>query len=549
MTVRERLSSDDAWVVGVLYTLSHESLLKAASKPFLEGCRLQHKRTGRLSERQMQAIRGCLKHYLREIIGIEEKIVPVGNIAQKAPEPPPRKEVVPIQPPGMRLPLYPFQQEGVGFLEAVGGSGLIADEMGLGKTAQSLGWLSLHPELRPVLIVVPASLKINWQREVDKWMDGRKVSLLSGKTPDKELSSGDIDIINYDIVEQWARVLAGGGYKVLIMDEAHKIKNPKAKRTKAIQGIARTIPHRIALTGTPVINKPIEMFNAIDLLRPGRFKYWTFAQRYCKPRHTRWGWDFSGASNKEELHKILTDDIMIRRLKKDVLTQLPDKQKTVVPLELDNRKEYDIAESDFLEWLKTKDRVKAEKAKGAEALVKIEYLKQLSVKGKFKGCIEWIDDFLEDGGKLVVFATHKETLDSLQEKYKDLCRRIDGGTSLTQRDNAVQDFQGKDSVRLIVGNIQAMGVGVTLTASSTVVFLELPWSPSELDQAEDRIHRIGQKEACNIYYLLGIDSIDETVMKMLDKKRKIVNAIMDGEKTGRQFFISEMLEDMRARAN
>jgi SNF2 family DNA or RNA helicase len=233
-----------------------------------------------------------------------------------------------------------------------------------------------------------------------------------------------------------------------------------------------------------------------------------------------------------ELHEKLTKTIMIRRLKKDVLPELPDKQYSSIPMEISNWTMYLEAQDDFIKFIReTKGLDAARKVSNAEQLTKIEALKQLAVAGKLKQAITWIEDMLDSGEKLVVFAVHKDVIDTLMEKFGDKAVKIDGSVSSINRDKAVEAFQNDEKVRLFVGNIKAAGVGLTLTAASNVAFLELPWTSSHLSQAEDRCHRIGQKNSVNVYYLLAAGTIEEEIARLLDKKRKILDSVLDGKET------------------
>ena len=448
-----------------------------------------------------------------------------------------------IEVSGLKKQLFPFQKVGVAFIEKRNGRALIADEMGLGKTIQAAAWLQLHPEKRPAIILCPASLKLNWAKELRDTLSTKdKVQILQGTKPYP--ITEDIIIINYDILNSWVETLQAINPQVLIIDEAHYIKNSSAIRTKATKKLAKGIPHVIALTGTPIVNRPIEGFNIFQILDRNLFpNFWTYVHQYCGARHNGFGWDFSGATNKEELNQILTSTIMIRRRKADVLKDLPEKMYSFVPMELSNETEYRIAEEEFIEYLRgVKGKEAAEKAKKAEHLVKIEALKQLAVKGKMKQAINWIRDFIEDGNKLVVFAVHKEVIDKLMNEFKDVAVKIDGSTPTPERHKAVEIFQNNEDIKLFVGNVQAAGVGLTLTAASAVAFLELPWTPGELQQAEDRCHRIGQKNAVNIYYLLAENSVEYKLAKLLDKKKKVLSAVIDGKLVEERSLISELIE-------
>lgn len=454
-----------------------------------------------------------------------------------------------IDVPGLKMDLYPYQKQGVAFIEAKGGRALVADEMGLGKTCQALAWLQKHPEHRPAVIVVPASLKLNWAKEIKMWMsdtglgERNEAQILSGTQP-YEIGS-DIAIINYDILQYWLPELIDYNPQVMIADEAHYFKTNKALRTKAVKKLGKLVPHFIALTGTPIVNRPIEILNAVNLIDPMLFpKSWSYIQKYCAPKNNGYGWDLSGSSNTKDLHQVLTNSIMIRRLKENVLPELPAKTRAFTPIYLRNRAEYSRAQSDFISFLKVqKGEEAAERASNAAVLSEIEGLKQLAVQGKLEDSIMWIRDFLESGEKLVVMAVHKFVIDRLMQEFGKIAVKIDGSVSNPKRQVAVDKFQNEPETRLFVGNIKAAGVGITLTAASNVAFLELPWTPGDLTQAEDRIHRIGQDEACTIHYLLAQDTIEDKIARLLDSKRKILDAVLDGRAPEEGSLLTELMNE------
>jgi SWI/SNF-related matrix-associated actin-dependent regulator of chromatin subfamily A-like protein 1 len=449
-----------------------------------------------------------------------------------------------IDVPGLKGQLFPFQNRGVAFIESRDGRALIADEQGLGKTIEALAWLQLHPERRPAIVVVPASLKLNWEREAQHWMSNPKVQVLSGTSLYK--ITGEIIVINYDILGDWFPALKAMNPQVLILDEAHMIKSNSARRTKAVKQLAKGIPHVIGLSGTPIVNRPVEAFNALHIIDPTVVgDFWSFAHRYCAAHNNGFGWDFNGASNTAELHDKLIQTVMLRRVKSDVLTDLPDKLHSFVPIELDNEKEYRSAELDFISFIqRTKGSDAAERASNAATLAEIEGLKQLAVQGKMKQAIDWIQDFLDADGKLVVFAVHKFVIDALMTHFgTQLAVKIDGSTPMADRQRAVDIFQHNPECRLFVGNIQASGIGITLTASSNVAFLELPWTPGALVQAEDRCHRIGQKDSVNIHYLLANGTIEEKIAQLLDKKRKTLDAVLDGKETEQESLLMILMAE------
>ena len=453
------------------------------------------------------------------------------------------KEIKEIK--GLKGTLIPFQLTGVNFLEKKIGRALIADEMGLGKTIQTLAWLQLHLEIKPTIIVVPASLKLNWQQEANNWMSNPNTQVIFGSKNVK--ITGNIIIINYDILPAWKDRLIALKPQCLILDECHYIKSNSAQRTKATKKLAKKIKYVIGLSGTPIINRPVELKNIINILQPTLFPdFWYFVRRYCNAKHNGFGWDFNGVSNANELHLILTSTIMIRRLKKDVLKELPDKVFSFIPMGLDNKKEYQSAELDFISFLKEQQgKAAAERASNASALVELEILKQLAVKGKMKHVIEWIKLFLESGEKLIIFAVHKFVINELMETFSDIAVKIDGSIPNKDRIVNVNEFQNNNKIKLFIGNIKAAGVGITLTAASNVTFIELPLTPGELSQASDRAHRIGQKNCVNIHYLIAENTIEMKIAKLLDKKRMVVDSVLDGKITIQSSLISEIIKDYK----
>lgn len=446
----------------------------------------------------------------------------------------------------LKRKLFPFQEEGVQFIESRKGRSLVADEMGLGKTIQALAYLQLHPELRPAVVVCPASLKLNWAKEINETMTVRaKVQILEGKRPYN--LHGEIVIINYDVLQNWLPILQKFTPKIIIADECHYFKSNSALRTKAVKSLAKGVPHFIALSGTPIVNRPIEIYNALSIIGPTVIPpFWDYARKYCGAVHNGFGWDFTGATNTQELHKILTDTIMIRRTKKEVLKDLPDKIRSFIPLTLSNVSEYQAIESDVIGYLR---RVKGEKAadkvSNAEVIVQIELLKQAAVRGKLEAAVDWIKDFLDSSDeKLVVFSTHTFVVERLMEVFQSIAVRLDGSSGGVMRQKAVEEFQNNPKVRLFNGNIKAAGVGLTLTAASNVAIIEYPWTPGELTQAEDRCHRIGQKDTVNIHYLMVPGTIEEKLAKLIDSKTKVLDAVLDGKETQTESLLTELMNSL-----
>jgi SWI/SNF-related matrix-associated actin-dependent regulator of chromatin subfamily A-like protein 1 len=463
--------------------------------------------------------------------------------------------------PGLLGELYSFQLEGVQFIEEHKGRTILADEMGLGKTIQALAWLQLHPERRPAVIIVPASLKLNWAREAGKWIKDPKVQIFEGRYQGQSID-GEIIIINYDILANkyeptkgkkkgkeipksgWVDHLIAIKPQVLILDESHYIKNSNARRSRSVKKIGKKVPYILGLSGTPIVNRPIEIYNVFNLISQSDVPdFWTFAQHFCAAKQTRFGWDFSGASNTEELNELLINTVMLRRKKDEVLKELPDKVRAMVPIEINNRDEYSIMEFDFIKWVREHyGSAAAKKAKNAKALTELSALKQLAAKGKLAFAINWIKNFLESDQKLIVFCTHKFVIDELMDNFKQAVK-IDGSVSTKIRQEVVDAFQNDKNVRLFIGNIQAAGVGLTLTSASNVAFLEFPWTPGEMSQAEDRSHRIGQESSVTIYYLFAENTIEERIVKALDKKRKTLDMVLDGLETSSESLITSLITD------
>jgi SWI/SNF-related matrix-associated actin-dependent regulator 1 of chromatin subfamily A len=447
--------------------------------------------------------------------------------------------------PGLKGTPRPFQNVAAAFAEDKNGRFLNADDQGIGKTIETLMWIQLHRNKIPVAIICPASLKLNWERETEKWLPNPFIEILSGTKIWK--TSADILILNYDIAFAWLPELKRRNLQILVLDECHALKASSARRTKAVKKIAKGIPHILALSGTPILNRPVEIYNTIQIINPDLFpNFMAFTLRYCNRKHNGFGWTYNGSSHADELNSILLSNCMIRRKKQDVLKELPDKVYSFVPMALDNLKEYKEAEKSFIAYIRqTKGNEAAERIKRIEQLAKIEGLKQLAVQGKLLQVIDWIKEFLETGNKLVVFCVHKFVVNSLMTEFKEIAVKIDGSVATNKRQILVDAFQNDEKIRLFVGNIKAAGEGITLTASSNVAILELPWSPKTIDQAGDRVHRIGQKDSVTIYYLLAQNTIEEKIAKLLDAKRKTVDAVVDGEDTSNENLLHALMNSYK----
>jgi SWI/SNF-related matrix-associated actin-dependent regulator 1 of chromatin subfamily A len=457
------------------------------------------------------------------------------------------------------LSYLPFQLAAIDFAEKRGGRILNADEMGLGKTIETLGWLNLHiDDAFPALIITPKVMKKVWENEVKKWLiENKKISVLNGKN-NNNIDNADVVIINYDILEKNKDLIKAYNYNTVIMDEAHYIKNYKAKRSKAAIEIAKKAKYVFFLTGTPVLNRPIEAYNMLSILSPEKFRdFWDYAKRYCDAKKTKYGWDLSGASNTEELQNILRSSVMIRRLKSDVLKELPEKRRILITVEREKMSENEeelikelIKYSEFKNSIKVieDETKKAElfdqlKEQSVSIFARIEELKQEAAREKLDFAIEYISNFIEQK-KLVVFAHHKFVIDALENAFQDKCVKVTGDTSQQERELAIHRFQNDENVKLFLGSLHAAGVGITLTAASDVLFLEFDWTPAVHMQAEDRVHRIGQKNSVNVYYLALDNSIDITIAKLLEKKQSMIESITDDverEKISKLSIFDELL--------
>lgn len=423
--------------------------------------------------------------------------------------------------------LYPFQQAGVDRLHALNGNALLADEQGLGKTRQSLVWAD-EADAFPLLIVCQASLKHMWQRAV-KEFTGKDSILLSGQTPAEESVESEVFIINYEVLQHWQEWLMFQGLKAIVCDEAQMIANRKNKRSQAAREISSMCEHVLMLTGTPMIGKPDSLWHLLHLVDPASYHSFTsFTRTFCKKRRRPWGMDYFGSKNEERLHRELKS-LMIRRLKSEVLKDLPEQQLSVVPIPLRDRTEYDRVQFDFLSWAKEKrGDAYAGRAAKAEQLVRMNNLKLIAAKAKFRGIVEWIDDFLQTGEKLVVFGIHKKMMDALERRVDARSVKITGDTPKNIRQGLVDQFQEDPETRVFLGNIAAAGAGLTLTAASNVAFVELDWRPHMHSQASARCHRIGQKNTVTSHYLIAMDTIEERLAKVLQEKQELLSAVVDG---------------------
>ncbi len=437
--------------------------------------------------------------------------------------------------------LKPFQRAGVEYLLKQRRS-FLADEQGLGKTVEALATIEADGAY-PAIVVCPASLKLNWMREIGRWLPERSAQMLGGNRG--AVPGADLTVVNYDIVAGRLEALTALAPRAVALDESHYCKNPGAKRTQAAQQLCASVPREglvLALTGTPLMNRPPELISQLRILgRLGDFG-----------SGTQFGQRFRGHDAHQRLHWHLRARCFARRLKADVLPQLPAKTRAVVPVALDNEAEYRLAERDVVAWLRSQPLdlraldAKVAAALRAERLVRLNALKRLAARGKLHAALHWIHDFLSSGERLVVFALHREIQHAVLERFPGALHII-GADSQRARDTAVRAFQEPDADgnQLIVCSIEVAGQGITLTRSSNVAFLELDWTPAKHDQAEDRCHRIGQQDAVNATYLLAADTIDETIATLLERKRAVIGAVTDGREADERGVVDALVAELR----
>lgn len=431
------------------------------------------------------------------------------------------------------LDLFPFQEDGIRFALEHEGT-LIADEMGLGKSVQAIGVINEDPTVCRIIIVCPASMRIPWRRELERWLNRPLSIAVVGVDVGfiQTLFSKDVLIINWDRLSRFTRELSASTYDLCVLDECHYTKSLEAQRTRAALGIKAR--RRLALSGTPILNRPIEIYPVLSWLQPQDWPsegYFDFAQRYCGAYHNGFGWDFSGASNLPELSGRLHSSVMIRRTKAQVLPQLPEKIHTVVELYPTGnlmkriiKQELDAYEVRFLKV--NHDSINWDdlaRVRHQTALVKVPLI------------VQYVTEVLEGGvQKVVVFAHHRDVIAQLVEGLTDYRPvMLVGGMGPQDRQDSIDAFQDDSAVRVFIGNIQASGNGITLApASSRCIFAELYWVPAEMTQCEDRLHRIGTRDSVHVQHLVLERSLDAMMVKVLIKKQKVLDAVLDFSNPG-----------------
>ncbi|KAG9261045.1 DNA annealing helicase and endonuclease ZRANB3 [Astyanax mexicanus] len=453
-----------------------------------------------------------------------------------------------LLPEKLQKRLLQFQREGVKFALSRDGRCLIADEMGLGKTVQAISVAYLYRKEWPLLIVVPSSLKYPWIEELERWVPELRpedINLVESKADIMGISQSKVTVLGYGLLTTDARslveVLNQQRFGIVIVDEAHYLKSRNAARTKILVPVIQNAKRAILLTGTPALGRPEELFMQIDALYPRRFGTWSdYAKIYCNAHYKFFGnrrqWDCRGASNLDELHHRLSE-IMIRRLKAEVLTQLPDKIRQRIPFDLPKEagKEASMLYEKWERLMRSLDSGESSSENPfSEVMGLITQMYKQTAVAKAGAVKDYIKMMLEtEQLKFLVFAHHLSMLQACTEaviEAKAGYIRIDGSVPSAERIQLVHRFQNDPDTRVAILSIQAAGQGLTLTAASHVVFAELYWNPGHVKQAEDRAHRIGQTASVHVHYLIAKGTFDMVMWGMLNRKEKVTGSTLNGRK-------------------
>ena len=406
---------------------------------------------------------------------------------------------------------------------------IVADDMGLGKTTSTI-LAALETGAKKILIVCPASLKINWQREIANYSN-RSVFIAEGK---KFSTDDDFVIVNYDILKNFhdtdpkkkdESLLLQSNFDLLILDEAHMISNVQAQRTKIINNFAKKIDRVWLLTGTPMTSRPMNYYNLLNLIESPVAQNWkAYAIRYCQGYQFMAGkrkvWNVSGASNLEELRDRTSKQIL-RRLKEEVL-DLPDKIITPIYLRL-RSKEYENLMGEYYDWY---DKNPEESSSLTVQFSKLMKVRKVIANEKTTQTIEFVENILDQGKKVIIFTNFTDTLQTIYQHFGKQAVYLDGSCSNSVRQQAVDSFQNDEKIKVFVGNLKAAGVGLTLTSAEVVIMNDLSFVPAEHSQAEDRAYRYGQKSNVLVYYPIYDNTIEAAIYDILNKKKEIIRTVM-----------------------
>lgn len=425
-------------------------------------------------------------------------------------------------------PPLPHQKEAI---EKLVGSKryILADDMGLGKTTSTI-IAALETGVKKILIICPASLKINWQREIENYSN-KSIFIAEGK---KFSTEHDFVIVNYDILKNFhdkdprnvdKSELIKGNFDLVILDEAHMVSNPQAQRTKIINHYVKNIKRVWLLTGTPMTSRPMNYYNLLHIIESPVAQNWkAYAIRYCKGYQFNAGgrkvWNVTGASNLEELRERTSGQIL-RRLKEDVL-DLPDKIISPVYLRI-NSQEYKNLIGEYREWFRNNSE---ESSSLTVQFSKLMQVRKLIANEKVKQTIDFAENIIDQGKKVIIFTNFTDTLQSIYQHFGKSAVYLDGSCSNSTRQQAVDQFQNEDKIKVFVGNLKAAGVGLTLTAAEVVIMNDLSFVPAEHSQAEDRAYRFGQKSNVLVYYPIFENTIEKNIYEVLNKKKRVISTVL-----------------------
>lgn len=456
--------------------------------------------------------------------------------------------------PGFKGTPYPFQKVGVEFMLRSKGRMILGDDPGLGKTMQTIGYL-LASGKRRTIAICPASVKYNWEAEIQKW-SGLSTIVIDSDTDINSIPADvKVWIINYDILKKHLDILMKVTFDCMVLDEAHYIKSTTAIRSKSVKLLSKKIESILMLTGTPVLNRPVELFNLLSIIDPKTWNnYHAYTKRYCDAKVTRFGLDVSGATHLDELRGRISK-YFLRRTKEEVLKELPPKVRMDIPVMLsaEYAAMYAKAYNKFALFLKEnkgKKDPEVRKTLMAEKLTQLNALREISTLGKIAAAKELIDTAVASGQKILVFSSFNFPLEELLSYYGDTAVLITGKTGNQERFDIVKEFQTNPEIKIFLGGIKSAGVGITLTAASNVLFLDYSWTPADHIQAENRAHRADEltksHESINIYSLHARWTVDDLMVKMLSKKRGTVDDILGEDSEGMMGSVSMMLDELES---
>lgn len=461
----------------------------------------------------------------------------------------------------LKVKPYPYQEEGI--VQGLKWKRFfLGDEPGLGKTLQSIGVVDTA-NVYPCLVICPSSLKINWQREFEKFTDKKALVLNNSNRTTwsylLQMKMFHVAIVNYESLKKYFVWDIRGNiksfqlkdvvfcpqikmFRSVILDESHRVKDTSTQQSKFAKGICIGKEYIILLSGTPVVNRPDDLVAQLSIM--DRLKEFGGKNKFLL--------DFTqgekGASNLDVLSSELYSRCMIRREKAKVLTQLPDKTRVDLYVDISNEEEYRLAQQDLERYLRKYRECsdwEIKRKMRMKALVQFMALRSIAAHGKVKQAIDFIRVFLESGKKLILFCSLHDIVDELKKAFPNAVT-VTGRDSPVMKQAAVDAFQQNPEMKLIICSIKAAGVGLTLTASSNVAFVEFPWTYADCCQCEDRAHRIGQKDNVTCYYLIGRATIDSYLYSIIHKKKSIANEIMaaDDEIPTDKLYFEELVNEM-----